>query len=80
MINIYLGKNVSNFYVFLVNLHTLAISFLVMVVVALNKYIHICIGSVQFSHSLVSDSLRPHESQHARPPCPSPTPAYYFKK
>ena len=30
--------------------------------------------SVQFSHSVVSDSLRPHESQHARPPCPSPTP------
>ena len=32
------------------------------------------ISSVQFSHSVVSDSLRPHESQHARPPCPSPTP------
>ena len=29
---------------------------------------------VQFSCSVVSDSLRPHESQHARPPCPSPTP------
>ena len=29
--------------------------------------------SVQFSHSVMSDSLRPHESQHARPPCPSPT-------
>ena len=29
--------------------------------------------SVQFSHSLVSDSLRPYESQHARPPCPSQT-------
>ena len=29
--------------------------------------------SVQFSHSVVSDSLWPHESQHARPPCPSPT-------
>ena len=28
---------------------------------------------IQFSHSVVSDSLRPHESQHARPPCPSPT-------
>ena len=32
---------------------------------------------VQFSHSVVSDSLRPHESQHARPPCPSPTPGVY---
>ena len=31
-------------------------------------------ASVQFSHSVVSDTLRPHESQHARPPCPSPTP------
>ena len=31
-------------------------------------------SSVQFSHSVVSNSLRPHESQHNRPPCPSPTP------
>ena len=30
--------------------------------------------SVQFSRSVVSDSLRPHESQHTRPPCPLPTP------
>ena len=30
--------------------------------------------SVQFSRSVVSDSLRPHELQHARSPCPSPTP------
>ena len=30
-------------------------------------------SSVQFSHSVVSNSLRPHELQHARPPCPSPT-------
>ena len=32
------------------------------------------IRSDQFSRSVASDSLRPHESQHARPPCPSPTP------
>ena len=32
---------------------------------------------VQFSHSVMSDSLRPHESQHARPPCPSPTPGVH---
>ena len=32
------------------------------------------ISSVQFSRSVVSDSLRPHEWQHARPPCPSQTP------
>ena len=35
------------------------------------------INSVQFSHSVTSDSLRPHESQHARPPCPSPTPGVH---
>ena len=34
-------------------------------------------GSVHFSRSVVSDSLRPHESQHARPPYPSPTPGVY---
>ena len=33
--------------------------------------------SVQFSHSVVLDSLRPHDSQHARPPCPSPTPGVH---
>ena len=33
--------------------------------------------SVQFSCSVVSDSLRPHESQHSRPPCPSPTPGVH---
>ena len=33
--------------------------------------------SVQFSQSVVSDSSRPHELQHARPPCPSPTPGVY---
>ena len=31
-------------------------------------------SSVQLSYSVMSDSLPPHESQHARPPCPSPTP------
>ena len=33
--------------------------------------------SVQFSHSVMSDSLWPHEPQHARPPCPSRTPRVY---
>ena len=36
-----------------------------------NKY------SVQFSHSVVSNSLQPHGLQHARLPCPSPTPGTY---
>ena len=34
---------------------------------------YIYIDSVQFSHSVVSDSLESHELQHTRPPCPSPT-------
>ena len=34
-------------------------------------------SSVQFSHSVMSDSLWPHELQHTRPPCPSPTPGVY---
>ena len=38
---------------------------------------YVTISSVQFSRSVVSDSLRPHESQHARPPCPSPTTGVY---
>ena len=33
--------------------------------------------SVQFSHSVISVSLQPHESKHARPPCLSPTPGVY---
>ena len=40
--------------------------------VTLNKAI-----SVQFSLSVISDSLRPHGLQHARPPCPSPAPGVY---
>ena len=35
------------------------------------------ISSVQFSRSVMSDSLQPHESKHARPPCPSPTAGVY---
>ena len=35
--------------------------------------------SVQFSRSVVSDSLRPHESHNPRPPCPSPTPGVHSK-
>ena len=48
-----------------------------------NKYFVLCHffsslpHSVQFSHSVVSNSLRPHELQHARPPCPLPTPGVY---
>ena len=37
-----------------------------------------CFSSDQISLSVMSDSLRPHESQHARPPCPSPTPGVHW--
>ena len=36
-----------------------------------------CFSSIQFSRSVVSDSLRPHGLQHTRPPCQSPTPRVY---
>ena len=39
--------------------------------------IHLDISSVQFSCLVVSDSLQSHESQHTRPPCPSPTPGVH---
>ena len=38
---------------------------------------HTQFSSVQFSRSVMSDSLQPHGLQHARPPCPSPTPGAY---
>ena len=44
------------------------------------KFLLLCLCvsyPVQFSHSVVSDSLWPHGLQHARPPCPSPTPGVY---
>ena len=43
-----------------------------------NGYLYINqLSSVQFSHSVMSNSLWPYESQHARPPCPSPTSGVY---
>ena len=39
--------------------------------------IRIALSSVLFSRSVMSDSLRPHELQHPRPPCPSPTPVVH---
>ena len=44
-----------------------------MLAIKINTYA----SSVQFSRSAAFDSLRPHESQHTRPPCPSPTPSVY---
>ena len=42
-----------------------------------NIYMKPQFSSVQSSRSVVSDSLQPHESQHTRPPCPSPTPGVH---
>ena len=39
-----------------------------------SSWIPFCFPSVQFSRSVISNSLRPHGLQHSRPPCPSPTP------
>ena len=57
----------------------------IIIPIAHTKQKYICIRflatwlySVQFSRSVVSNSLQPHELQHARPPCPSPTPVVYL--
>ena len=42
-----------------------------------NKILACLSSSVQFSRSVVSDSLKPHELQHARPSCPTPTPGVH---
>ena len=42
-----------------------------------SSYFKTSVQFSQFSHSVLSDSLRPHESQHARPSCPSPTPGVH---
>ena len=43
----------------------------------LDRHRRVQLSSLQFSHTVVSDSLQPHGLQHARPPCPSPTPRVY---
>ena len=53
------------------NVHRVPISSLML------SFLSFQLSSVQFSSSVVSDSLRPHESQYTRPPCPSPTPGVY---
>ena len=54
--------------------------FIILSPIFLKKNLTLSVVGVQFSQfspSVVSDSLRPHEPQHARPPCPSPTPGVY---
>ena len=43
----------------------------------MNIFLQAEFSSIQVSHSVMFNSLQPHESQHARPPCPSPTPGVY---
>jgi len=51
------------------------ITVLIMICKVILSYFHFLrFSSIQFSWSVVSNSSRPHESQHTRPPCPSPTP------
>ena len=45
--------------------------------IELKAHLTFSLLSVQFSRLVLSNSLRPHESQHARPPCPSPTPGVH---
>ena len=81
----WLTGNVLYFWIFKLwlNIYNIQFAFLDILSVQFSsiKYIHHVVqpsvSSVQFSHSVVSDSLRPHESQHARPPCPSPTPGVH---
>ena len=64
------------------SLHTLSsfyclwISIFIIAILSLN-FLKTSLSSVQFSRLVVSYSLRPYELQHARPPCPSPTPGVY---
>ena len=58
--------------------------FIMTIIFSVNKLLQVFIQissywfiSVQFSRSVMSDSLEPHGLQHARPPCPSPTPSIY---
>ena len=55
-------------------LSLLLFSCIMRMVVSLTLKTDIKSQSIQFSRSVMSDSLQPHEPQHARPPCPSPTP------
>ena len=63
-------------------LSMLVITFLLRSKCLLISWLHspsaVIFSSVQFSRSVVSDSLQPHELQHSRPPCRSPTPGIHW--
>ena len=56
---------------------TKILQFWYLLLIQVDDSCHSQFSSVQFCHSVMSDSLWPHESQHARPPGPSPTPVDY---
>ena len=66
-----LHTSAGGYWVFLASFTEKSIPF------SLNGFGTLVKDSVQFSRSVVSDSLRPHESPHARPPCPSPSPGVH---
>ena len=68
----YFLKNTAAFFIFNLDIFQMSIT-----VRTINK-LWLSNTVSQFSRSVVSDSLRPHESQHARPPCPSPTPGVHL--
>ena len=68
--------SISSFIVAVINLHSHKTHLMFLFYVKGQKLKHI-IRSDQISHSVVSNSLRPRESQHARPPCPSPSPGVH---
>ena len=60
-----------------VGVGTVSVFFFFFFIMAISKHKVWKLYTVQFSRSVVSDSLWPHEQQHARPPCPSPTPGVH---
>ena len=70
----YISTHIYIFTYTYIFIHTLCTHTLLWRKIRQRRGIMMCVWLVQFSHSVMPNSLRPHESQHARPPCPSPTP------
>ena len=73
-----LGMSISCLYVFQCRHDPFHIELCILLwIIYFNLSVYLQFSSVQFSHSVVSDSLQPHELQHTTPPCPSPTPGVH---
>ena len=68
-------KMLENMFLFLISLYSVGLD--TKLTTSLAYSVINGLSSVQFSRSVVSDSLQPHELQHARPPCPSSTSGVY---